>query len=501
MHKDLSVTDNTSDDTNDVEIIEVKPGELIDLSEAYVDLEQEKINVLVDGFEGYFRDHKLSSKVEPYITISGSESHKGSLLEPGRSYMNSRVGVEGLFGAIKDGFIKFFRYINEFCKRIYNWIMDRIKSFFGLQKTKRQIAECEEKAESVKLELLSLFEKLGLPADIYNVEVLFERLPEGSNRHETLSFLKNSFDTDRVFINRLIDVRPKLEVLIKTIAKQDTMRLDLNKKMDGILSQYSQKIAKDDVTTADATGIINELLKAKLIMDGTAPLSAALADVAKTLYDIEVPDKKEFTGYHDLLKDVAGKSALVKKNKFTTAEVKTYTTQTLILGRMMAREESTPISLINSSNTKSPIDAKFAGSLERIGSHAGTNIRELYLSYCNQYKNWLSDINTSLGLTTRIEKTCMNLVQWLYKAETTLALYIIGDIEKIKDHFIKLRAAGVIDPTLIDRTGAPMLYVLNNTEAETCLEVFSKVGAEMVDANVKEIMHIKSAIEKLSKIF
>lgn len=410
---------------------------LVSLDELYEG--QEEINVVIDGICRLVKENRLAARPAALMGVKGTENWA-----PGWDVYNARIGKEGFFSAIKDGFIAIVKAIIKFIKDSGVWIYTKFMSLLGFEKTAKEQAVLVEKQTMIKNSVTSVLAGVGSKGN-FDPNSFYHKLPENITHREGLVFIKNSLDSNEEAISKLSESIPELKKLLTIFGSLVNNVKTAKNIKDRAMDNLKRKFKNNTLNEGDILELSSELTVQVPDRLNMLKLRDALEDLLKVAYGISSNESDTNKKIAALTEEV--KLRLEQTKSIVGTDSSNYTKAKL--NSIKINEEIVNLnknnidlhSAIKSSKSVKAVvdslviqsDADFINDLVKIDPELqGLNV--VYLEYSNIIKAFNKLLFESITLTQKLINSCTNIAQWHMRSTELVNMMLLSDIEEIKNY-------------------------------------------------------------------
>jgi hypothetical protein len=471
------------------------PGEnkqRIDLTEFYETNDQESATVMVMGTEE-LRLGKLSRRTATLLGLSGTESY-----DPFPSERNARMGTEGFFSTVVDGFKSFIEAIIKYIRMAIDWVVDLIRGFFGFRKSARITNEINNSLGDMKIEFAKTLNGLGFPGDVYSVEAYLGDLPPGRDRDAQLHLLRSKFANDSDQIQKLSESVPLLQQAMVKI-KQISERVEKSQKgfKKTLAEEFTRTRVRHSTNNMGAPFTeVNRILKA--VEEATLSLdSSELVDLVSklynTLFDIKFTNDELTNGFSNTQKKLqeSVKLEVVKLDKVNVGQT-LENIQYLNTRYMEMVDNEIDISKVNWKAIGDTVSRSDAEKIQALSTYySNPNILSQYQKMSVQVRSFTQFCFFITSELKRVEKQIVDLVSWHQRTHAYYYAGFMNDLEKIQAIVIEAREKGKA-PII----GNDHMVFIKAADAQTFME---KLSANINFGLENDIGGLKTRINNFTK--
>jgi hypothetical protein len=416
--------------TDKVSVVKDKEGtEYISLDETYEVTGQEALNTLAANCREYLNNKRLHPSGFSVLKISGCES-----MMPMYDRMNGIRGGESFLSTLKTGFLAIIKAAKKFLLAVIDWIVLRIRTLLGFEKTEKELAIVAEHSEDVRKQLVSLLSSL-IGADKVDLDIaeMFEALPNEVTQRDAFNIIHNR---NKSIIDQ-IDVLAKLQGDLEGI---ETTIKNAGHNARQSRGRYQQAVAKlrkawedkENFTNADIIEFRNMLDNEVGVVLNPDPIRKQLAKLVDQAYDIDlgsVGADKAFKQNLTAAKDVLEKSIPVRVTPADYEKVKKVGERmgTIMLKASVPFDPDTLKFLKDVIEVK---DAELIESIDAVFDKAGV-LKMTYTSYCSTINEYTWALNQLVTVSGNVRRSIAGIVNWSVKVDKLMYTYLSKDLNTI----------------------------------------------------------------------
>lgn len=403
--------------------------EYISLDETYEITGQEAINSLAANCREYLNNKRLHPSGFSVLKISGCEG-----LVPAYDRMNAVKGGEGFLQTLKQGFLAIIKAAKKFLIAVIDWIVLRVRTLLGFEKTERELAIVAGLSDDVKKELIALLASLiGAEKVDLNIAELYDALPGNLTQRDAFSIVYNRNKTVIEQLGTLKGLQSKLTGIEETIK---------NAGHEGRQSRgrYQQAVSKLRKAWEDKENFTNaDVIEFRTMLDeevgvklNPEPLRRQLSAIVDELYDIDLGSigaDKAFKQNLSSHKDVLEKNIPVRVTSAEYEQIKLVSEQ---MGKVLLKA-AVPFDASTLNFLKDVIEVKDAELIESIDSvfdKAGI-LKLTYTSYCSTINEYTWALNQLIAISGNVRRSIADVVNWSTKVDKLLMTYLSKDLKTI----------------------------------------------------------------------
>ena len=416
--------------TDKVSVVKGEEGqEYVSLDETYEVTGQESLGVLAANCREYLNNKRLHPSAFSVLMISGCEG-----LVPSYDRMNGVCGGESFLTTLKQGFIAIIKAAKKFLLAVIDWIVLRIRSLLGFEKTEKELAIVAEHSDDVKKSLVALLSSLiGADKVDLNVAEFYEALPGDLTQRDAFSIVYNRNKKAVDQVDTLASLQTRLEGI-------DTIIKNAGHDARQSRGRYQQAVAKLRAAWADQETFSNaDVLEFRAMLDeevavklNPTPIRKELSKIIDEAYDIDLGSigaDKAFKQNLSSHKDVLDKTIPVRVSADEYERVKNVSER---MGTIMLKAAH-PFDAATLNFLKDVIEVKDAELIESIDNvfDKAAILKMSYTSYCSTINEYTWALNQLITISGNIRRSIANIVKWSTNVDKLLLTYLTKDIKTI----------------------------------------------------------------------
>lgn len=403
--------------------------EYISLDETYEVTGQEAMAVLAANCREYLNNKRLHPSGFGVLMIGGMEG-----MLPIYDRMNAVRGGESFLSTLKQGFLAIIKAAKKFLIAVIDWIILRIRTLLGFEKTEKELAIVAEHSEDVKKELVALLSSLiGAEKIDLNVAEMFEALPGEVTQRDAFSMIYNRNKSTMDQIDTLAKLQTQLVDIETTIknaghdARQSRGRYQ--QAVGKLRKAWEDKESFSSADVIEFRSMLDEEVAVKL---NPEPIRKQLAKLVDEAYDIDlgsVGADKAFKQNLSSYKDVLEKSIPVRVTPSEYERVKKVSEQ---MGKILLKA-TVPFDASTLGFLKDVIEVKDAELIESIDAtfdKIGV-LKMTYTSYSSTINEYTWALNQLITISGNIRRSIAGIVNWSTKVDKLMFTYISKDLKTI----------------------------------------------------------------------
>lgn len=426
---------------NGTEIIPGEGDQLIDLDANY-STSGASIQDVIDGIEQFYDKRLLSKELAETVGVQGTEYY-----DPMPSRRNAVLGGESFITAVKDGFIRFIKFIIDFIAKCGNWIKERIKVITGFQKTSARIKAAESIREDLEKELKKTFAGLGVPTSCYSIDRLVESAPNAVSRLAMIKYLQTGMKSEEEMVAALCATLPLLSKLNAELAKSSSKIVQVKKKLTRHINMLKSKMQQNKVTDNEVVELLALLQEVKVSGLQYDNILVLLNDVTKVFYSLDLDKSKLAQGFMGVRQQL-DELRKATQSRMNTEVINALYRDIATLNNIVANTQASAFDFtwVDADELKTTVNLKEAEFIKALGDKIGdVNVVQQYQQMSNVVKDFSNVIDIAAKMATDVGREIDNYQLWKARADGLLAAYATNDIEIIKKVLKEYIDNGVLD--------------------------------------------------------
>lgn len=479
-----------------------KPGEggqLVDLDEFYSETEQGKADFMVQGTES-FSLNRLDRKL---ANILGIESY--TQMDSYASERNARLGAEGFFSVVYEGFQSFIENIIKYIRMAIDWVASTVKSIFGFRKSERIEKAIDRKLDNLKTEFEQTLNGLGFPGGDYRLEYFIGTLPNGVDRVGQLTVMKTKFETDKEAIEGLAASIPLFQQTIGELTNNSNKAVKAFNDFKRMINEEHQKTrvrqVKNEPLNFSQSPEVVRFMKAcaettQAVSNSTVvPL---VANLLSSLYKVTFTNDeltKGFAGCRKRLDELVALES-VKLNKANITQLMT-TIQGLNSVYANVSDNSIDMSGINLKALGAAVEKSDADKVKAMADYY--KMPDLVVEYqavamaVRDYTQFCQLVTRQLSLVGR---QIDNLVRWHARGYLWFYHALLDDLQKLRELNLEAKQQGHHPMMGPDGTPTVKFEFIDDADAKTFMEKFGGTSQEIIDKDIGNLKTIYNTFVK-----
>lgn len=429
--------------------------EYISLDETYEVTGQESLHILAANCREYMNNKRLHPSAFSTLLISGCES-----MVPGYDRMNAVRGGESFLNTLKMGFLAIIKAAKKFLIAVIDWIVLRVRTLLGFEKTEKELAIVAEHSEDVKKQLAALLHSLiGAEKVDLDIAEMYEALPGDLTQRDAFSIIYNR---NKKAIDQL-DTLASLQTRLSSIDELIKNSAHAARQSRGRYQQAVAKLRKawedkESFSNADVIEFRNMLDNEVGVILNPTPIRKELASLIDEAYDIDLGSigaDKAFKQNLSAHKDTLDNTIPVRVTPEEYERVKKVIAR---MGTIMMKA-TTPFDASTLANLKDVIevkDAELIESIDAVFDNVGV-LKMTYTTYSSRVNEYTWALNQLIAVSSNIRRSIANVVNWSTKVDKLMFAYLSKDIKTIINN----------EQELLNENGNKITAVYNNKGERT----------------------------------
>lgn len=418
--------------TNKVDTItRGKDGEeYISLDDIYSTTGQEAFQAVVDNCRSYMNSKRLHKSAFTALRIDGVEG-----LVPGYDRLNSVRGGESFIDSLKKGFVVVIKAVKKFCITVIDWVVLRIRTLLGFEKTEKELAIVNEYSQAVKENIIRL---LVMMANVEGVKLdapeLFAALPGNVSNMEAFSLIYNANRTS-------VEQAQLLSTLDKQLSEAEELIYKAGQRARSSTSRYQQAVRKleqafkdkDNFSQADILEFRHALDHEVMEELDPKPLTDMVHALVSKVWGIDLGDigiESNFKASMQANREAIDKVAAVRMSPelYTVYNDLSKKMSKIILANSTKRFDANQLA-----NLKSLIEVKDAELVQAIEAFLPGSgiITTTYAAYSGSISRYISQLEYLVNIIGQVRRSIAGIINWSNKVDKLMLGYISKDIKTI----------------------------------------------------------------------
>lgn len=418
--------------TNKVDTIERgKDGEaMISLDDVYEVTGQESFQVVAQNCREYLNKKRLHKSGFNALMISGVEG-----LVPGFDRLNAIKGGESFLETLKKGFITVIKAVKKFVITCVDWVILRVRTVLGFEKTEKELAIIAQTSEAVKVELINILDILASKEKVnLDVDELYEYLPGNVQTVEAFSIIANRNKSVQEQVENMSALSNKLknveEVILAAGSNARASASRYRAACDKLRDAFSHK---ESFSNADIVEYRHALDKEIIEELDSGKLIDMIGELVEEAYGIDLGEigvDRDFKLQMDKIKGdldkryrgVVTADLYAKYAKISKHLVRNINLQTQV--KFDANQLAKLKSLIEVD------DAELLRNIAAFDPSAGVLI-PTYSAYSAHVSNYVVVLEQLIKIVGDIRRSIAGIINWSNKVDKMMATYMARDAQAI----------------------------------------------------------------------
>lgn len=402
--------------------------EYVSLDDLYEVKGNESLDIIAENCRQYLKHRKLNSNGFSALMISGSEG-----FIPGYDVYNGVKGAEGFIDAIKKGFIIMIKTIKRIVIAIINWIILKIRSLLGFEKTAKEIAIIREHSSAVKMLFGTMLSDIMPKGSSFDWDTYRNAIGVDKSHEQVVAMLSDKAkDTQKVlesYEEAVPEIKKSEEELRKALAFSKTVQSRYRRAV-AVLREKAKNETVGNEDVIEFVTFINEEVGINMNFNTTRDALVGLLD--------KIIGKREANMFfQEGPKDVAkqGKEILLDKTKvavsnYSEATVGKYINKVTEVLANPGFANFDPAVVESMKDLISVSDAEFIDELGKKFPKLG-EVRLTYMTFSNTYKNYVNNINVGLNILGAVKGSIGNMASYANRTDRMMLTYMARDLRAI----------------------------------------------------------------------
>lgn len=404
--------------------------EYISLDETYEVTGQESIAIIAANCREYLSGQRLHRSGFEALMISGVES-----LMPGYDRYNGIKGGESFIGAIKNGIIVVVKAIKRFVISVVEWIVLRIRTILGFEKTERELQVVAELSDDVKKDLSAVLGNLvGSEKIDLDIAEFYAALPGSVTTTDAFNIIRNRNKT-------IIDQVEDLQKLQSDLDAAEESILQAGNFARQARSRYQIAIKKLRTAFKDTESFsMSDIIEFRTALDNEiginlnpVPLRERVAELVDKAYGISLGEVGLDKAFKDNLRKRREELNVLIPVKVDPADYTRIKKVGAALGRLMLRSSHVKFDADALKELKSVIeveDAELIKNIEAAFPDAGV-LSMSYVNYSSSISEYTAALEYLVTISSQIRRSIAGIVNWSNKVDKLMVSYISKDLNSI----------------------------------------------------------------------
>jgi len=469
----------------------------IDMTEIIDYDKQLKVHKVVDGVESFVSTGRLDAFTALYLNVKAAP---GSMDPLGSSY-NARFGGEGFFETTLKGLETAIVAVIRFVKKIVLWVVDKIKTVFGLKPSDRQAAAVREKMPEIKQQMGAYLLAMGFPAHLVDMEKFLEDVPEG-RFNKTLRFMSTKLVSKEHYLAKFTEIPVMIQgvcaVINKGVKNAKLAKKRFQDKLDYIVRQSKQPGFNFEYEGGALREAMLEVIRSLNYREAIPELSKLLNVVlGQTLTEDDFAKRSV---------EVAQKITASITTATQAADIEFVRKIEQILAKTTVENfEQLGVQQRDLSDTMKDL-YQFTGvdELQQINELSRRSNDGRYMAFYQQMVGAVNVYTNFSKVTVEILRlagtTFSDLGSWYSKANAFMLAAVANDVETVGKMMLEAQQKAEREgrPFTVDMypNGIPKLVAVPEAEAQTVLEKAADISSLIIENN---LLNIRTAVNNFGK--
>ena len=416
--------------TNKVDIITRGKGgeEYVSLDDVFTVTGQEAFQVLAANCREYLKNKRLAPSGFAALKISGCEG-----LVPGYDRFNTVKGGESFIEALKKGFLIVIKSVKKFCLAVIDWIMLRIRTLLGFEKTEKELAIQAEISESLKTELAVLLGHIGNVEGVkIDSEELYAALPGVYTDKEAFTIISNGAKSTVEQLENMLGAQGELEKAEKIIlASGNAARLSRSR-----YQQANRKLAaafkdKNTFSQADILEYRHALDKEVLEELDTTAMVDMVKGLVERVWGIDLGGIGVDKEFKDTINKNRDKLNQLQSVKVPAEVYEDYRKFSKNFARIMLSATRVTYDANQLAQLKDLIEIKDAELIQAIEAFMPSSgvLVPTYSAYAGVISQYVSTLEHLINIVGQVRRSVAGVVNWANKVDKLMIAYISKDLK------------------------------------------------------------------------
>lgn len=494
--------------TNKIDTIERgKDGEaMISLDDVYEVTGQESFQIVAQNCREYLNKKRLHKSGFNALMISGVEG-----LVPGFDRLNAIKGGESFLETLKKGFITVIKAVKKFVITCVDWVILRIRTVLGFEKTEKELAIVAETSDAVKLELLGILGILANKEKVkFDPDELYEYLPGNIQTTEAFSIIANRNKTVQEQVENMGALSDKLKGVEKAILDAGSNARASAGRYKAACDKLREAFGnKESFSNADIVEFRHSLDKEIIEELDSGKLIDMLIEIVNEAYGIdlgEVGIDKDFKLQMDKIKVDLDKRyrGVVTADLYTKyAKISKHLVRNI---NLQAQVKFDANQLAKLKNMIEVDDAELLRQIAAFDPSAGVLI-PTYSAYSAHVSNYVVVLEQLIKTTGEIRRSIGGIINWSNKVDKMMVTYMTRDVKAIVEMQEQELGEEGKDSTRFNKDGEPIgysldinydvLFVSRHPHFATLMNVVRAKTGEFRKKNKRVVDEINKGLAKL----
>lgn len=415
----------------DTTVTRGKDGEeYISLDDVYEVTGQEAFQVVAANCREYLKNKRLHQSGFNALLITGVEG-----LVPGYDRLNSIKGGESFIDKLRAGFITVIKAVKRFCVAVVDWILLRIRTVLGFEKTETELGIQAEMAEVIKDEIVEIAKALGNTSGFkIDVEELYAALPGPVTDVQAFTIIHNGAKTTMEQLETLSGINKDIEKAEKLIlAAGSTARTSSSRYAAATRKLESAFKNREGFTQADIIEYRHSLDKEIIEVLDPQPMIDIVSELVEKAWGIKLGEVGIDKAFKDTLQKNRDKLAAVDSVKVPPEVYENYRTISSKMALVLLKNTKVRYDERQLSDLKKLIEVKDAELIQAIDAFApGSGVLvPTYSAYSGAVSQYISTLEHLINIVGQVRRSVAGVVAWANKIDKLMIGYLTKDIATI----------------------------------------------------------------------
>lgn len=407
---------------------EEKEKEYISLDDVYEVNGNESINIISNNCRTYLANRKLNKKVFPSLNISGFESYP-----PGYDSYTAVKGGESFIKGVAKGFMAIVKAIKRIALAVLEWVVNRIRTLLGFEKTAKEIAIISEKAETVKAQIKGIIQSID-KSKSFSWEAYGEDKTGSLTDAEIFQVVRDKSKTVIEQLTAYEEVKNDIIKLEDLLRQATQTSQTVNSKFRVAINDLKGKARSNRLGDADIqefimtmSGIVGSDLNFNPIRDKLITIMDKVAGVnVEPLFSDENPVSAKAKSIKE--KIIGNTKLAINGNDREEVLAKIRNLKSVLASPGFSNFNPDTLNKV-----KGMVDLDDAEFLNGIHTQfpSGTDVKIGYVDFVNTHRNFNSNIEQGIAMLSALKKSIASFVIYANKVDKLMLSYISRDLKAI----------------------------------------------------------------------
>lgn len=400
----------------------------VSLDEVYEVTGQESIQILAANCRQYLETQRLHPSVFTALKIDGMEG-----LVPGYDRFNAYKGGESFLSSLKAGFIAIIKAVKRFVIAVVDWIILKVKSLLGFEKTQAELKIAAELSDDVKKDLALILGNIA-GTDPINLDVneLYAALPGSVTTTEAFTIVQNKNKT-------ILDQVDELTKSGKLLEEAEDEILKAGNKARQSRGRYQAAAKKLRQAFKDQENFsVADVIEFRAVLDdevannlNPVPLRDKLVAILDAVYGMDMGNFGIDKAFKDNLRQQRDQLQATVPVRVTPDEYERVRQATKLLPRILLRGSRDHFDATTLATLKDVIDvsdAQLIDNIDAVFENAGV-LKMSYTSYSAAVSEFTTVLEYLITVTGQVRRSIAGIVNWSNKVDKLMLAYISKDVK------------------------------------------------------------------------